>query len=160
VGLLNDKVLRQGQWRLGFHYSGSAFNKYMQAMYVACISVFRARRVNPNIFSQDCAPSLHDSSAPCYVVSSGAPRKKCVPSRARDGGALVPENGFFESFTPLAVLCGPVLARRTNPQMFSVTIARLFRGRPAHPRTPPSVERLGKRCGCPCADFGSRPRKT
>jgi hypothetical protein len=45
-------------------------------MYVACNFVFRARRANPNIFGHDCAPFLHDSSAPWYVVSSGAPRKK------------------------------------------------------------------------------------
>jgi len=80
--------------------------------------------------------------------------------RARDGGALVAENVFFESFTPLAVLCSPVLDTAHKPQKFSTTIARLFRGRPAHPRTPPSVERLGKSCSRPCADFGSRQRKT
>jgi len=45
-------------------------------MYVAFIFVFRARRTNPNIFCQDCAPSLHDSSAPWLVFSSGALRKE------------------------------------------------------------------------------------
>jgi|AntAceMinimDraft_1070359.scaffolds.fasta_scaffold09045_3 hypothetical protein len=67
---------------------------------------------------------------------------------------------FFESFTPLAVLCSSVLDAAHRPRMFSTTIARLFRGRPAHPRTPPSVERLGKRCSRPCTDFGSRQKRS
>jgi hypothetical protein len=52
-------------------------------MYVACIFDFRARRENPNIFCQDCAPSLHHCNGPWYIVSSGAPRKNmCQAVRA------------------------------------------------------------------------------
>jgi hypothetical protein len=45
---------------------------------------------------------------PLVSIQQRRAYEKSVVSRARDSGALVAENGFFKSFTPLAVLCSTV----------------------------------------------------
>jgi len=86
--------------------SRSALTNTCNAMYVACFFIFRARRVNPNVFRYECAPHLHDSSAaPWDVVRSDTRHasENDVDVRARGGDALVAENHFSENFTPPAV---------------------------------------------------------
>mmetsp|Transcript_23119 Transcript_23119/g.37119 ORF Transcript_23119/g.37119 Transcript_23119/m.37119 type:complete len:206 (-) Transcript_23119:260-877(-) len=124
-----------------------------------CLSVGSAMSVALHVFrglrpahEPKCFLVRLRTSAPrpwrIFSTSPAAARrgKPCPKPRAR-WRALVAENVFFESFilsiypAPLeAGSCSSVLDATRMPQIFSGTVARLFRTHLAHPRAPPSVD--------------------